>query len=180
MSHFLQFTRIFLPNLKYCKYRVIIVSKPKYYVNQKKDIAQGWSQLCISGTNKGRCQDCHPLYCWEEGQAEERPPWLPQLATGVGGDSFPGKQKFSVLFAPGGCGLTWWELPRGGHRPAHEGGRSQADFTMPSLLRRPLLCAAQPLWNWWMDSWIEGFQGEGNHHSRLLWLPCSGYQQVQT
>ena len=38
----------FLPNLKYCKYRVIIVSKPKISCNivwtQKKDIAEGWQE----------------------------------------------------------------------------------------------------------------------------------------
>ena len=40
--------RVFLPNRKYRKYRVIIVSKPKISCNivwtQKNDIAQGWSK----------------------------------------------------------------------------------------------------------------------------------------
>ena len=48
MSHFLQFRRIFLPNRKYRKYRVIIVSKPKILCNivwtLKKDIVAGWSR----------------------------------------------------------------------------------------------------------------------------------------
>ena len=65
--------RTFLPNRKYRKYRVIIVSKPKISCNivwtQKKDIAQGWSPRSDSPVLKGlKCRiilcDLKPNCCW--------------------------------------------------------------------------------------------------------------------